>query len=100
MALIEIEGLEVVFASHGDRVRAVDGIDLAVEARESFGLVGESGSGKSTVLRALCGLAPVTAGQARIAGLPPPRGHGGGRARAFARRVQMVFQDPFGSLSP
>lgn len=96
MALIEIEGLEVVYASRGDRVRAVRGIDLAVEQHESFGLVGESGSGKSTVLRALCGLAPVSAGRARIAGLAPPKG----RDRAFARRVQMVFQDPFGSLHP
>ncbi len=95
-AMIEIAGLEVVFASRGDRVRAVDGIELAVAEREAFGLVGESGSGKSTVLRALCGLAPVSGGRATIAGLPPPRR----RDPAFARRVQMVFQDPFSSLHP
>ncbi|SMF43603.1 peptide/nickel transport system ATP-binding protein [Tistlia consotensis] len=101
MALIEIAGLEVVFAARGEAVRAVRGIDLSVEPRESFGLVGESGSGKSTVLRALCGLAPVSAGRALIDGRAPPAlGRIGSRDRAFARRVQMVFQDPYGSLHP
>lgn len=96
MALIEIEGLEVTFSSRSGTVNAVRGIDLAVEARESFGLVGESGSGKSTVLRALCGLAPVSGGRAAIDARSPPKG----RDKAFARRVQMVFQDPFSSLHP
>jgi peptide/nickel transport system ATP-binding protein len=67
-----------------------------VGACESFGLVGESGSGKSTILRAICGLAPVTAGRIRIGGTPValPRG------TDFARQVQMVFQDPYASLHP
>lgn len=96
MALIEIENLTVTFRSKGREVRAVEGVSLSVGARESYGLVGESGSGKSTILRAICGMAPVTGGTIRIAGqpLPTPRG------RAFSTEVQMVFQDPYASLHP
>ena len=96
MALIEIENLSVTFAAKGRKVRAVQGVSLSVNERESFGLVGESGSGKSTILRAICGMAPVTGGTIRIGGqpLPTPRG------RAFSRQVQMVFQDPYASLHP
>jgi peptide/nickel transport system ATP-binding protein len=96
MALIEIENLSVTFNAQGRQVRAVEGVSLKVEAKQSFGLVGESGSGKSTILRAICGLAPVTGGTIRIDGqpLPTPRGKG------FAARVQMVFQDPYASLHP
>ncbi len=59
-------------------------------------LVGESGSGKSTILRAICGLAPVTGGTIRIGGkvVATPR------EKAFSRQVQMVFQDPYASLHP
>jgi peptide/nickel transport system ATP-binding protein len=96
MALIEIENLSVTFHTPGGDVHAVRGVSLSVEARESYGLVGESGSGKSTILRAICGMAPVTGGEIRIDGRAlPPR-----RDRAFARRVQMVFQDPYASLHP
>jgi peptide/nickel transport system ATP-binding protein len=96
MALIEVDNLTVVFHAKGHDVRAVEEVSLAVAARESFGLVGESGSGKSTILRAICGLAPITGGTIRIGGEPvaSPRG------RAFSRRVQMVFQDPYASLHP
>ena len=68
MALIEIDNLSVTYRAKGRDVRAVEGVSLKVEARDSFGLVGESGSGKSTILRAICGLAPVTGGTIRIAG--------------------------------
>jgi peptide/nickel transport system ATP-binding protein len=96
MPLIEIENLSVTFRAKGRLVRAVEGVSLKVDQGESFGLVGESGSGKSTILRAICGMAPVTAGTIRIAGttLPTPRGPG------FATKVQMVFQDPYASLHP
>ena len=96
MALIEIENLSVTFYTSGRTVRAVENVSLTVNAKESFGLVGESGSGKSTILRAICGLAPVTGGQIRINGkpLPTPRG------ASFARQIQMVFQDPYASLHP
>ena len=96
MALIEVDNLSVTYLSKGRQVKAVETVSLAVEARQSFGLVGESGSGKSTILRAICGLAPVTGGTIRIGGdlVPTPRG------RAFSARVQMVFQDPYASLHP
>jgi peptide/nickel transport system ATP-binding protein len=96
MPLIEIETLTVTFRAKGREVRAVEGVSLSVAKGESFGLVGESGSGKSTILRAICGMAPVTSGSIRIGGntLPSPRGAG------FATEVQMVFQDPYASLHP
>jgi peptide/nickel transport system ATP-binding protein len=96
MPLIEIENLSVTFRSKGREVRAVQDVSLSVQKGESFGLVGESGSGKSTILRAICGMAPVSAGTIRIGGqpLPTPRGPG------FASQVQMVFQDPYASLHP
>ncbi|AZL60166.1 ABC transporter ATP-binding protein [Tabrizicola piscis] len=96
MGLIEVENLSVTFRAKGRDVRAVEGVSFSVDARESYGLVGESGSGKSTILRAICGMAPVTGGTIRIGGdlLPTPRG------RAFSTQVQMVFQDPYASLHP
>lgn len=96
MALIEIENLSVTYHVGGRSIRAVEDVSLSVAARESYGLVGESGSGKSTILRAICGLAPVSGGRIRIGGAPvkTPRG------KAFSRHVQMVFQDPYGSLHP
>ncbi len=96
MAFIEIENLSVIYKASGREVRAVEAVSLRVEARQSFGLVGESGSGKSTILRAICGLAPISAGAIRINGaaLASPRG------RAFSAEVQMVFQDPYASLHP
>ncbi len=96
MALIEIDDLTVTFRSKGREVRAVEGVSLSVEPRESYGLVGESGSGKSTILRAICGMAPVTGGSIRIGGKPVPVPRG----RAFSTEVQMVFQDPYASLHP
>ncbi|MFN5049078.1 ABC transporter ATP-binding protein [Roseateles sp.] len=90
---IEIEGLQVRF---GD-FTAVHEASFSVAPGESFGLVGESGSGKSTILRAICGLAPRSAGTVKLTGegeLPAPG------SAAFRRRVQMVFQDPYGSLHP
>ena len=67
MAFIEIENLSVTFHAKGRHVRAVEGVSLSVEEKGSFGLVGESGSGKSTILRAICGLAPVTGARPQIA---------------------------------
>ena len=65
--LLDVDDLHVRFGT----VHAVRGVSLAVAPGESFGLVGESGSGKSTVLRAVCGLAPVSAGAIRMDGEPP-----------------------------
>ncbi|WP_404926115.1 ABC transporter ATP-binding protein [Mesorhizobium sp. ORM16] len=89
---IAVDGLEVIF----DRFRALKGVSLDVQPGESFGLVGESGSGKSTLLRAIAGLAPVASGSIAVNG----KKLGARRDKAFYREVQMVFQDPYGSLHP
>jgi peptide/nickel transport system ATP-binding protein len=93
MTGLQVRDLKVVF----DGFTAVDGVSFDVAPGESFGIVGESGSGKSTVLRAICGLAPRTAGQVKLVG-PPPLPMPG--STAWRRQVQMVFQDPYGSLHP
>ncbi len=92
MPLIDITDLNVRFGP----VHAVRGVSLQINEGESYGIVGESGSGKSTVLRAICGLAPTSAGSVRMDGaeLTTPR------TPAFYRRAQMVFQDPYASLHP
>ncbi len=90
---LSVQGLRVVF----DGFAAVDGVSFTVEPGESFGIVGESGSGKSTVLRAICCLGRRSAGEMTLTGsgaLPAPG------SKAFRRQVQMVFQDPYGSLHP
>jgi peptide/nickel transport system ATP-binding protein len=90
--MIDIASLSVRFGN----TEAVKSVSFAVERGESFGLVGESGSGKSTVLRALAGLNTVWTGRMVLANeVLAPR-----RDRDFFRRVQMVFQDPYGSLHP
>jgi ABC-type dipeptide/oligopeptide/nickel transport system ATPase subunit len=97
--MIDIRGLDVVFG-HGRHVfHAVRNVSLSIDQGQSFGLVGESGSGKTTVLRALAGLLDRVArvsGEMTVAGETLQR-H---RSQQFRRRVQMVFQDPFGSLHP
>ncbi|MBS0337744.1 MAG: ATP-binding cassette domain-containing protein, partial [Proteobacteria bacterium] len=90
--MIRVDGLEVRF---GD-FTAVRGVSFAVAEGACFGLVGESGSGKSSVLRALAGLDGERRGHIEIAGAALAA-HPDKAAR---RRVQMVFQDPYGSLHP
>ncbi|MGA2082608.1 MAG: ABC transporter ATP-binding protein [Holophaga sp.] len=92
---MEVEQLRVTF----DGFVAVADTSFRVEPGGTFGIVGESGSGKSTVLRAVCGLARKEAGAVRLLGetgqpLPEPG------SKPFRRLVQMVFQDPYGSLHP
>ncbi len=93
---LEIDDLSVTFGAQGREVQAVRNVSLKVRERESYGLVGESGSGKSTILRAICGMAPVSGGAIRIGGVPVPTPRG----KAFSAQVQMVFQDPYASLHP
>jgi len=95
---LAVQGLRVTY----DGFVAVADTSFEVAPGGSFGLVGESGSGKSTVLRAICGLAPLAAGSVQLIGeassadaaLPRPG------SKPFRRLVQMVFQDPYGSLHP
>jgi peptide/nickel transport system ATP-binding protein len=89
---IEIRNLSVTF----NGFNALDAINITVREGESFGLVGESGSGKSTMLRAIAGLAPVAGGTILLGGKYLQQR----RDKSFYRSVQMVFQDPYGSLHP
>ena len=90
---VEVHALSVAYG----RFVAVADTSFRVEPGESFGIVGESGSGKTTVLRAICGLAPRTAGAIALVGDAPLPAPG---TKPFRRLVQMVFQDPYGSLHP
>lgn len=101
MSLVEVEQLHRVFpiARSAEAVTAVNRVTFSISAGEAVGLVGESGSGKSTIARILVGLERADSGSARIDGsdcLVRPRGREARLKRA--RDVQMVFQDPNGSL--
>ncbi|MEY9927574.1 peptide/nickel transport system ATP-binding protein [Catenulispora sp. GP43] len=80
-------------------VHAVDDVTLSLRRGRVTALVGESGSGKSTVARLLAQLYPRTGGDIRIGGVSTAV-KGGRQFKAYARRVQLIFQDPFASLNP
>jgi peptide/nickel transport system ATP-binding protein len=90
--LIELEGVSVTYGA----VRAARDISFRIAAGDALGLVGESGSGKSTVLRAVAGLIPHAEGSVVINGRELPNR----RPRDSRKIIQMVFQDPYGSLHP
>ncbi|WP_435747370.1 ATP-binding cassette domain-containing protein [Microbacterium sp. PMB16] len=103
--LLVVEGLTKVFGSPRStdadtEVRAVDDVSFSIPAGGSLAVVGESGSGKTTTARIIAGIETSTSGSVRFRGneLISPRSSRERRARA--RRVQMVFQDPFASLDP
>jgi peptide/nickel transport system ATP-binding protein len=105
--LLQVEGLQVYFPiKRGlfvDRtvghVRAVDGVDLSIARGSTYGLVGESGCGKSTLGRAVLRLVEPTAGRVVFDGTDVASLEGEA-LRTIRRRMQMVFQDPLGSLDP
>ncbi len=97
--LVQVSGLCVDYGRRNGRVRAVDGIDLAVNRGEILGLVGESGCGKSTLGRAMVGLEPAASGSVQFGG-EQVNVLGRGRRSETMRKLQMVFQDPYSSLNP
>ena len=104
--LLEVRNLKVHFPIHAGLLRrqtgvfkAVDGVSFQVDAGKTVGLVGESGSGKTTIGRTLVKLIPATSGEALWKGrdiLPLDER----TFRPLRRRIQYIFQDPFGSLNP
>ena len=105
-ALLEIRGLAIhypigggVFRAPSGHVHAVDGVDLTLAPGEILGVVGESGCGKTTLARAVLGLVAPTAGAIAFEGANIAM-QNAAASRAYRRRVQMVFQDPYDSLNP
>ncbi|MFF7771102.1 oligopeptide/dipeptide ABC transporter ATP-binding protein [Streptomyces massasporeus] len=98
--LLSAQGLHVTFPGRhgGPRARAVDGVDLDIRRGEIVALVGESGCGKTTLARSLLGLVEPTAGRVTFDGRPLD--YSGRSLKAYRKRVQLVLQDPSGSLNP
>jgi ABC-type glutathione transport system ATPase component len=107
VALVEVRNLtkiyplgESIFGGRGQgEVRAVDDVSLTIEAGETLGLVGESGSGKSTLGRLVLRLVAPTSGSIQFEGRDLLVGSHG-QMRRVRRDMQIIFQDPFGSLDP
>ena len=105
-AILKVEGLKKFFPIHrgffqkiSDWVRAVDGVDLEIEQGKTLGLVGESGCGKSTIARLIIRLLKPDAGKIIYRGLDisklPEK-----EIKPIRKDLQIVFQDPYGSLNP
>ena len=104
--ILEVEDLHVTFQGRvgliaglrgekGTLSRAVDGVNLEVRKGEVLAIAGESGCGKTTTARAIMGLQAVDGGTIKYEGKPLPR-----NLKPYRRKVQMVFQDPTGTLNP
>ena len=94
--MIDARNLSITFGMGPSAVHAVQKVSFSVKQGESYGIVGESGSGKSTILRALAGLNRDWSGELRVKDAILSRK----RSIDFYRNLQMVFQDPYGSLHP
>jgi len=99
--LLEIRGLSVRYPRPGRRppITALDGVDLDVSAGETVGIVGESGSGKTTLGNVILGLVRPADGSVLLDGEDITTA-GPKRRRELSRDLQIVFQDPYGSLNP
>jgi oligopeptide/dipeptide ABC transporter ATP-binding protein len=99
MSLLALSDVHVRFNTAAGVVRAVNGVSLELAVGETLGLVGESGCGKSTLGKAIMRLVPIAAGEIVVDGVdiaPLERAE----LTAMRRKVQMIFQDPYGSLNP
>jgi len=106
-ALVSVDNLVKHFPVYGNglvrrvvsSVRAVDGVTLTVRRGQTLGLVGETGCGKSTLARCIAGLIPVTSGKVWFEGNDITNLHRR-TMQPYRRQIQMIFQDPYGSLNP
>lgn len=102
--ILEVRGLGKYFAVGGgfrrQRLRALHDVSFSLHAREVIALVGESGSGKSTIAKILARLEQPTTGQVLFQGRDILREEPRRASLAYRSKVQMIFQDPFGSLNP
>lgn len=99
-ALLRVDGASVSYHEpRYGKLHAVKGVDLALRKGETVAIVGESGSGKSSLVRALLGLVPAEAGVLSFLGETLAR-NVRARPKHTRRELQLVFQDPVGSLNP
>ena len=99
MSLLALHDVHVRFNTAAGIVRAVNGISLELAVGETLGLVGESGCGKSTLGKAILKLVPIAEGEIVVDGVDiAPLGRA--QLAEMRRKVQMIFQDPYGSLNP
>ncbi|CDP51469.1 Oligopeptide transport ATP-binding protein OppD [Devosia sp. DBB001] len=96
--ILSVEGLSVTYRTRGRANKALDGATLALRRGETLGIVGESGSGKSTLSKAIMRLVN-SSGSISFDGVPLDR-MGPTQMQPIRRNLQMIFQDPFGSLNP
>jgi oligopeptide/dipeptide ABC transporter ATP-binding protein len=97
--LLSLRDVHVRFNTAAGTVKAVNGVSLDIAVGETLGLVGESGCGKSTLGKAIMRLVPVARGEVRIDGVDIA-GLDRQALNQVRRKVQMIFQDPYGSLNP
>lgn len=97
--LLTVEDLNVVYGHGKDAVHAVKDVSMHIGAGEIFGLVGESGCGKSSLGKAIIQLEVPTAGKIRFKNIDVAKLKGRD-LKTYRQEVQMVFQDPYGSLNP
>jgi microcin C transport system ATP-binding protein len=95
---VSAKGLRSLF--HSDKFRALEDVSLTLRRGETLGVVGESGSGKSTLASVVLGLQRAAEGTVHIDGQPMSSLRGSVSRKALYSQMQVVFQDPFGSLSP